>query len=128
MRHNELEEKMKERTYKKHKQFSIEEKNQIVLLYLDKHMGQNEILRTYNITSSSVFRRWINQYREFGSCVDRRGIGTKLEIPNKGRPRKHKTELEDLNKEQLIEKVRMYQDIKKSLAYLMNRQRNNTTR
>ena len=128
MSHVEKEEKMEKRNYKKHKQLSIEEKNQIVLLYLDKHLGVSEIIRTYKIASESMVRGWISQYREFGTCVDRRGKGTKEEIPNKGRPRKHKTELEDMNKEQLIEKVRMYEDIKKSLAYLMNRQRNNTTR
>ena len=91
-------------------------------------MGRYELIRKYEISSESVFRRWIRQYREFGTCVDRRGLGTRKDIPNKGRPRKHKIELKDMNKEQLIEKVRMYEDIKKSLAYLMNRQRNNITK
>jgi len=128
MRHNELEEKMKERTYKKHKQFSIEEKNQIVLQYLDRHMGRSEILRTYGIANDSTFHRWVKQFEEFGTCVDQRGRGTKKEIPNKGRPRKNIQPLEGMSKKDLIEKIRMYEDIKKSLAYLMNRQRNNTTR
>ena len=128
MSHGEKEKKMKERKYKKHKQYTIEEKNHIALLYLDGHMGRAKIKRMYNINSDSMLDRWITQYREYGTCVDQRGRGTKEEIPNKGRPRKYKIELEDMNKEQLIEKVRMYQDIKKSLAYLMNRQRNNTTK
>lgn len=113
---------MKERKLKKHKQFTIEEKNQIVLLYFDNHMGQSEIMRTYDISGQSVFRRWIKQYKEFGTCVDKRGKGTKSEFPNKGRPRKYKLKLEELNREILIEKVRMYEDIKKSLVYLMNQQ------
>lgn len=117
---------MKDRKTKKHRVHSIEEKNQIVLIYLDHHMGQAEIVRKYDISGHSILRRWIKQYREFGTCVDRRGQGTKNDIPNKGRPRKHSIKLEELNKEQLIEKVRMYQDIKKSLVYLMNQQSNNT--
>jgi transposase-like protein len=113
---------MKERKLKKHKQYTIEEKNQIVLLYFNKHMGQTEIIRTYEIANSSIFRRWVKQYKEFGTCVDNRGKGKKAEFPNKGRPRKHMVKLEELNKENLIEKVRMYEDIKKSLVYLMNQQ------
>lgn len=117
---------MMERKTKKHKAFSIKEKNQIVLLYLDKHMGPAEILRNFDIPSESVLRRWVKQYRELGTCVDRRGQGTKKDIPNKGRPKKYVKTLEELNKEQLIEKVRMYEDIKKSLVYLMNQSSNNT--
>ncbi|MBI9009002.1 MAG: transposase [Tenericutes bacterium] len=116
---------MEEIKTKKYRSFSIEERNQIALLYLDFHMGRAEIMRKYSINSHSQLDRWINQYREFGTCVDRRGKGTKAEIPNKGRPRKHKVKTEELNREQLIEKVRMYEDIKKSLVYLMKQQSNN---
>jgi|LGVF01.2.fsa_nt_gb transposase-like protein len=117
---------MKQRKTIKHKQFSIEEKNQIVLLYFDHHMGASNIFKEYNIVNKSVFWVWVNQYKEFGTCIDRRGKGTKKEFPNKGRPKKYVENLEELNKEQLIEKVRMYQDIKKSLVYLMKQQSNNT--
>lgn len=33
---------------KTHKKYSIDEKNQIVLLYLDRHMGVAEIVRKYD--------------------------------------------------------------------------------
>lgn len=112
------------RKTKKHRVFSIEEKNQIVLLYLDNHMGVSQILRQYDISSKSVFHRWLKQYREQGSCIDNRGKATKNEAPTKGRPRKYNENLEDLTKEQLIERIRLYQDIKKSLAYLRKEQEN----
>lgn len=110
--------------YKKHKQHSIETKNQIVLLYLDKHMRFSDIIRQYNISSHSVLRRWIKQYKEFGTCVDRRGKASKRNGVRKGRAKKYKVKLEDLSKEQLIEKIKMFEDIKKSMAYLINQQLN----
>ena len=73
---------------KTHKKYSIEEKNQIVLLYLDRHMGREELIRTYDIASKSTLHKWINQYRQYGTCIDERGTPTKIENPNKGRPRK----------------------------------------
>jgi len=117
---------MEKKKLKKHKQYSIDEKNQMVMLYFDHHLSRYEIIRKYEISSESVFRRWLTQYTEFGTCVDRRGKATKIEAPNKGRPKKYTRKLEELNKDQLIEKVRMYQDIKKYLVYLMNQASNNT--
>ena len=108
------------RKTKKHKVFSIKEKNQIVLLYLDRHMSAAQIKKEYNIVHDQTLYTWINQYKEFGTCVDRRGKATKKEAPNKGRPSKYKVNLEELSKEQLIEKIKMYEDIKKSIAYLIN--------
>ena len=55
---------------RKNKRWTIQEKNEIVLLYLDQHMGWNEILRTFNIPGDGMLQRWIEQYRKFGSCVD----------------------------------------------------------
>lgn len=107
------------RKTKKHKVYTIEEKNQIVLLYLDKHIGMTQLVREYDISNRSVLRHWVKQYQEYGTCVDDRGKGTKLEIPNKGRPRKIlEKPLEEMTKEELIERVRMLEDIKKSLACL----------
>jgi transposase-like protein len=104
---------------KTHKRFTIEEKNQIVLLYLDQHLSFNQIIRTFNIVSHSVFDRWIKQYREYGTCVDNRGRCSKFQNPNKGRPRKTpERTLEEYSKEELIERCRMLEDIKKSFAYL----------
>ncbi len=116
------------RKTKKHKVFSIKEKNQIALLYLDKHMGVSQILREFDISSSSVLRRWINQYKEHGTCVDRRGKATKKDNPKIGRPRKYNENLEDLTKKQLIERLNLYKDIKKSLAYLNREQQNKNTK
>lgn len=116
------------RKTKKHKAFSIEEKNQIVLLYLDCHMGRAELLREYDISSFSVLHRWITQYKEHGTCVDLRGKATKKDNPKVGRPRKYNEKLEDLTKEQLIERLNLYKDIKKSLAYLNSEQQNKNTK
>lgn len=112
------------RKTKKHKQYTIDEKNRIVLLYLDRHMSRSNILKFYGISNDSTFHKWVKQYQEFGTCVDRRGKATKKEAPNKGRPRKYKVNLENLSKEQLIEKIKMYEDIKKSMAYLIEQQQN----
>ena len=61
------------RKTKKHKVYSIEEKNQIVLLYLDKHIGVTQLIREYDLGSDSVLYHWIKQYRENGTVVDGRG-------------------------------------------------------
>lgn len=107
---------------KTHKKYSIEEKNQIVLLYLDRHMGREELIRTYDIASKSTLLRWINQYRQYGTCIDERGTTTKIENPNIGRPRKTpERTLEEYSKEELIQRCRMLEDIKKSMAYLVNK-------
>lgn len=87
---------------------------------MDNHMSMIEIFRAYDIPHSSVFRRWIKQYREYGTCVDRRGQATG---GKKGRPKKHIERLEDMSKKDLIEKIRMYENIKKSLTCLMNQPR-----
>ena len=105
---------------KTHKKYSIEEKNQIVLLYLDKHMCVAEIVRTYDLAKDIILYRWVKQYKEFGTCVDRRGKATKIETPKKGRPRKTpERTLEEYSKEELIQRCRMLEDIKKSMAYLV---------
>ena len=106
--------------HKTHKKYSIEEKNQIVLLYLDRHMGREELIRTYDIASKSTLHRWINQYRQYGTCIDERGTTTKIENPKKGRQRKiPERTLEEYSKEELIQRCRMLEDTKKSMAYLV---------
>ena len=82
-------------------------------------MGLTQIVREYDISSVSVFYRWIEDYKKNGCITDGRGKATKYNNPNKGRPRKYpERPLEELSKEELIEKVRMLEDIKKSLVYL----------
>jgi len=115
---------MKDKKRNKYKRRTIEEKNEIALLYLDRHMSYREITRFYNLASSSSIQTWVKQYREFGTCVDRRGQGTIDVFPKKARAKKDSKNLEDLTKEQLIEKVKLYEDIKKSMAYLMSQPSN----
>ena len=106
---------------KTHKKYSIEEKNQIVLLYLDRHMGLNQIVRKYDLADRNVLLKWAKQHKKYGTCIDGRGKTTKLENPNKGRPRKiPERTLEEYSKEELIQRCRMLEDIKKSMAYLVN--------
>ena len=105
---------------KTHKKYTIEEKNQIVLLYLDQHVGMSEIVRTYDLAGDIMLYKWVKQYKTYGTCIDGRGKATKVENPNKGRPRKTpERRLEEYSKEELIQRCRMLEDIKKSMAYLV---------
>ena len=110
---------------KKTKRWSIQEKNEIVLLYLDNHMGRTQILREFNIPTSSMLQRWITQYRKFGTCVDNRGKATHLDIPNKGRPKNKKKTYQDMSKEELIKELEFRDELKNFLVYL-NQQNKNT--
>ena len=99
--------------HKTHKKYTIEEKNQIVLLYLDHHMGVSQIVKTYDLNRDSQLYDWLSQYKTYGTCVDNRGKCTKLENKNKGRPRKTlEKPLEEYTKEELIERCRLLEDIK----------------
>ena len=110
----------------KHKVHTTEEKIQIALLYIDQHMGTAQIVREYDLANNNVLYRWVKQYLETGTIVETRGRGTKLEVPNKGRPRKYlEKSLEEMSKQELIERLRMYEDIKKSLACLDEKQKKN---
>ena len=112
---------------KKTKRWSIKEKNEIVLLYLDQHMSRTQILREFNIPSDSMLQRWISQYRKFGSCVDNRGKATKLDNPNKGQGRRihKKRNYQDMSKEALIKELEFRYELKNFLVYL-NQQNKNT--
>jgi len=115
------------RVYKKHKVHTTEEKIQMALLYLDRHMSAIQIVREFDLANTHVLYRWVKQYKETGNIVDNRGRGTKSKIPNKGRPKTiHEKPLEEMTKEELIERVRMLEDIKKSLACLDEQQKKNT--
>lgn len=112
-----------ERKTKKHRQYTIEEKNEIVLMYLSgETAGQDALAKDLDV-SGSVVKRWIKQYQEFGTTVDRRGKGTKEEVPNKDRPKKP-VKLEDMSKDELIEHIKMIEDIKKVAAYLKQQKKN----
>lgn len=106
------------------KSLTIKEKNEIVLLYLDGHMGRTEILRTFKIASDSIFHRWVEQFRKFGTCVDNRGRCSKLQNPNKGRPKKIKTNYENMSKEELIKELNLRDELKNYLVCLSQQKKN----
>ena len=112
-----------ERKTRKHRQYTIEEKNEIIEMYLSGQSAGIEALAKDLDVTNSMIERWIKQYQEFGTTVDRRGKGTKEEIPNKGRPKKP-MKLEDMTKEELIEHIKMLEDIKKVAAYLKHQNKN----
>lgn len=112
-----------ERKTRKHRQYTIEEKNEIVEMYLSGETKGCQALAKDLDKDSKDIRRWVKQYQEFGTTVDRRGKGTKEEIPNKGRPKKP-MKLEDMTKEELIEHIKMLEDIKKVAAYLKHQNKN----
>ena len=104
--------------FKTHKRYSIDEKNQIVLLYLDHHLSATQIMKKYDLVKSRLYD-WISQYKTYGTCTDNRGKCTKLQNERKGRPRKTPEKpLEEYTKEELIERCRLLEDIKKSVACL----------
>ncbi len=115
--------KLSERKTKKHRQYTIDEKNEIVQMYLTgETKGIGSLAKDLDVYKSMI-ERWIKQYQEFGTTVDRRGKSTKDQVPNKGRPRKP-VKLEDMSREQLIEHIRMIEDIKKAAAYLKKQKKN----
>lgn len=109
---------------RKYKRWTIQEKNEIVLLYLDHHMSRSQLLREFDIPSDSIFQRWIDQYRQFGTCVDNRGKATHLDNPNKGRPRNKKRTYQDMSKEELIKELEFRDELKNFLVYLNQQNKN----
>ncbi len=112
-----------ERKTKKHRQYTIEEKNKVVEMYLSGDIkGLGTLAKDLDV-SISVVQRWVKQYHEFGTTVDRRGKTTKKDNPNKGRHKKT-MKLEDMSKDELIEHIKMIEDIKKVAAYLKQQKKN----
>ena len=112
---------MSERKTRKHPQYTIEQKNEIVRSYLDGEIAWMKIRQQYDI-NNGVLGRWIKQYRQYGTTVDNRGRGTKLEAPSKGRPKK--IDFESMSKEDLIKYIKSGEDIKKAVAYLTKQSKN----
>lgn len=80
---------------------SIEEKEQIILEYLNGKVGYRAIAKSHNV-SDSVFKIWIKQYRKNGI----QGLSSqtgKHHNPNRGRHNRHLSEIDKL-KEQLLKK------------------------
>ena len=112
-----------------HAKYTNEEKEKIVLLYLNQEMGPTQIVRQFDLADPNVLYRWVKIYKKYGYIIETRGKDTKFNNPNKGRPRKYPEKpLEELSKEELIERVRMLEDIKKSLVYLTSQQPNKNTK
>ena len=106
-----------------HAKYTNAEKEKIVLLYLNQEMGPTQIVLQFDLADTNVLYRWVEIYKKYGCIIETRGKATKFNNPNKGRPRKHPEKpLEELSKEELIERVRMLEDIKKSLVYLTRQQ------
>ena len=68
----------------KHRVYTTEEKIQIVLLYIDHHMGTYEILRKYDLANNHVLQRWVKQYLETGTIVEKRVAEQNLKILTRG--------------------------------------------
>ena len=112
-----------------HAKHTYEEKEKIVLLYLNHQMGVRQIVREFKLYSDQALYRWVKIYKKYGHIIETRGKATKLNTANKGRPRKHPEKpLEELSTAELIERVRMLEDIKKSLVYLTSQQPNKNTK
>ena len=92
-------------------------------------MGPTQIVLQFDLADTNVLYRWVEIYKKYGCIIETRGKATKFNNPNKGRPRKHPEKpLEELSKAELIERVRMLEDIKKSLVYLTSQQPNKNTK
>jgi len=100
--------------------YSIEEKNQIVREYLNGETGREAIKRKYDISSDSVFHRWVKQFRENGTTSDSRGMNN----PNLGKYPRKKLNPEEMTREELINYVNASEDIKKLMAYLKKQKKN----
>lgn len=109
------------RKNKKHMTYSIEEKNKIVKRYLEGEIGFIDCLRKYDLGGKAVLHKWKTQYLEFGTVVDRRGR-SKPGGKRRGRPKK--TDLNSMSKDELISIIGVYEDIKKTIAYLRVQKKN----
>lgn len=104
----------------KHTVYTIEQKNQIIKEYLSGETYRAKIRRKYDISSDSVFHKWLKQYRELGTVIDNRGKSSKRQLS--GRSKKLKPE--EMSHEQLIEYVKATEDIKKLTAFLKKQKKN----
>ena len=112
-----------------HTKYTNEEKEKIVLLYLNHEMGPTQIVRQFDLADRGTLYGWVKNYKKNGHIIETRGKATKFNTTNKGRPKKYTEKpLEELSKEELIEKLRMLEDIKKSLVYLTSQQPNKNTK
>lgn len=110
------------RKTQKHAVYTLEQKEQILELYLSGEKSAIELALIYDLDSPKRVRTWRDMKLKYGKLLDRRGQTLEGHKP-KGRP-KQKTNYEDMSREELIKELRMIQDIKKSVAYLRQPKRN----
>ena len=109
------------RKTKRHKVYSIEEKNQIVKRYLDGEIRFMDCVKEYDLADRSILRRWRDQYLKYGTTIDNRG---RKKPGGKPRGRPKKVDLNSLSKAELISIIGVYEDIKKTMAYLRRPKKN----
>lgn len=100
---------------KKHAVYTLEEKEKILDLYLSGEKMPSELVVEYDLGDPKKLRKWRDMKLKYEKLVDQRGKsieGTK----KRGRPKS--IQLENMNKEELIQHIRMIEDIKKAMAYL----------
>lgn len=112
---------MSDRKTRKHPQYTIEQKNEILISYFNKEVSRSQLEKQFDICHSA-FKKWVQQYRDFGTTVDRRGKATKNENPKKGRPRK--MDFESMSRDELIKYIKSGEEIKKVVAYLKKQKKN----
>lgn len=105
----------------KHKKYTIEEKNEIVKIYLNNELGYKKITRLYDLPSSSTLSKWTRQYREYGTVIDNRG---KTSFGKGNFTKRKKLIPEQMSREELIEYVKASEDIKKLMAFLKKQKKN----
>lgn len=110
------------RKTKKHAVYTLEQKEQILELYLSGEKSATELALIYDLDSPKRVRTWRDMKLKYGKLLDRRGQTLEGHKP-KGRP-KQKTNYEDMSREELIKELRMIEDIKKAVAYLRQPKRN----
>lgn len=106
---------MKERKTTKHAVYTLEEKEEILSLYLSGQKSTEQLCREYDIGDSRRIRVWRDMKLKYGKIVDGRG---KKKEGGKKRGRPKSARLEEMSKEDLIKHIRMIEDIKKVMAYL----------
>lgn len=79
-----------------------EEKEKIVLEYLNSNVGYRVIARNYNI-NPGLFNIWINKYRDKGINGLKSSVGKHGNTQNCGKYKRNKTEVEKL-KDKLLKK------------------------
>ena len=79
-----------------------EEKEKIVLEYLNSNVGYRVITRNYNI-NPGLFSIWISKYRDKGINGLKSSVGKHSNTQNCGKYKRNKTEVENL-KDKLLKK------------------------